>query len=292
MLFDRAAVIGVGLIGGSLAVAARRRGLIREVVGVGRSEANLETARRRGLVDSTTSDIASIGAVDLVVLAIPVRSCAAVVRRMAAQLVPGTIVTDAGSTKQSVVEEVEDALPDGCVFVGAHPIAGSEQAGAAAAREDLFDDRVCVVTPTDATPRAAVDAITGLWRGVGARVREMTPSDHDRALAWTSHLGHVLSYALARSLGDVARRGAAGKEGNLFDFAGPSLHDITRLAGGSVAMWRDIFLANNVAIAAGIDGFSEALLDLRDAIERGDEEKLEALLEIGLATRERIGSGE
>ncbi len=292
MLFDRAAVIGVGLIGGSLAVAARRRRLIREVVGVGRTEANLETARKRGLVDSTTSDLANIGPVDLIVLAIPVRSCAAVVRAMAGQLVPGTIVTDTGSTKQSVVEEIEDALPDGCVFVGAHPIAGSEQAGAAAAREDLFDDSVCVVTPTDTTPRAAVDAIAGLWRGVGARVREMSPSDHDRVLAWTSHLGHLLTNGLTRALGDAARREGAGNAGGLLDFAGPSLRDITRLAGGSVAMWRDIFLANGAALVEGIDDFSEALRDLRDAIERGDEKQLEALLEIGLATRKQIGSGE
>ncbi len=279
MLFDRVAVIGVGLIGGSLALAARRAGLIGEVVGVGRGASNLADARALGMVDRTTSDLGEIGPVDLVVLAVPVRTTGEIARSLAASIEPGTVVTDVGSVKQWVVEECTEALPASCPFVGAHPIAGSERTGAAAACADLFEDSVCVVTPVDATPPPARDAIIELWRGVGARVHEMTPSDHDRALAWTSHLGHVLSYALAHALAGA---------GDVLPLAGPSLREITRMAGGSTPMWRDIFLSNDRAVLATIDEFSSSLGDLRAAIEGGDAAAVDALLDHALATRRRI----
>ncbi len=284
-LFERAAVIGVGLIGGSFAAAARRRGLVGEVVGVGRSEANLATARERDLVDRATSELDEIGEVDLVLLAVPVRSNAAIVERLAPGLRPGTVVTDAGSTKKSVVADVESRLPEHCPFVGAHPIAGSEQAGAAAAREDLFEDSVCVLTPGERSDRAAVDRIADLWRGLGARVVEMSPAAHDRALAWTSHLGHVVSYALARAVAE------ADSEDELMQLVGPGLRDLTRLAGGSTPMWRDIFLANREEVLSSIDDLGGALRDLRQAIDAGDAAALDQLLAAGLAARRKIGGG-
>lgn len=280
MLFDRVAVIGVGLIGGSLALAARRAGLFGEVVGVGRGAANLDDARRLGVVDRTTTELSEIGPVDLAVLAVPVRSTGAIARKLAPHLAAGTVVTDVGSVKASVVAECEAAMGDRCPFVGAHPIAGSEQTGARAARGDLFEGSVCVVTPSASTPAPARDAIVELWRAVGAQVREMTPEDHDRALAWTSHLGHVMAYALARSLGELPDEVLA--------LAGPSLRELTRLAGGSTAMWRDIFLANQGAVLSSIDDFAAALANLRAAIESGDEAAIDAFLELGRATRRRI----
>jgi prephenate dehydrogenase len=281
LLFERVAVIGVGLIGGSLALAGRRAGLIGEVIGVGRSAANLEDARDRGIADRTTSDLAEIGPVDLAVIAVPVRTSAAIARDLAPHLRPGTVVTDVGSVKQWVIDAAAAALPATCPFVGAHPIAGSEQTGARAARVDLFEDSVCVVTPVPETPPAARDAVVELWQGVGARVREMTPAEHDRALAWTSHLGHVLSYSLARAVG-------AADGGDILALAGPSLRELTRLAGGSAPMWRDIFLTNDRAVLAAADAFAAALAELRAAIESGDEATVDALLDLGLATRRRL----
>lgn len=287
--FDRVAVIGVGLIGGSLALAGRRAGLFGEVVGVGRNAANLQDARDRGIADRTTSDLAEIGPVDLAVIAVPVRTTAAIARDLAAHLQPGTLVTDVGSVKQWVVDAAVAELPAGCPFVGAHPIAGSEQTGARAARANLFEDSVCVVTPVDSTPPAARDAIVELWQRVGARVREMSPAEHDRALAWTSHLGHVLSYALARSLGAAAgERRDERDPGDVLALSGPSLRELTRLAGGSGPMWRDIFLTNDRALLASIDSFAAALDELRVAIERGDAAAIDAFLDLGLATRRRI----
>ncbi len=136
------------------------------------------------------------------------------------------------------------------------------------------------MTPVETTPAAALDAVSKLWRGVGADVREMTPADHDRALAWTSHLGHVLSYALAHSLGEAG--------GDSLALAGPSLRELTRMAGGSTPMWRDIFLANDRAVLAAIDDFTGSLEQVRASIESGDEAALDALLDLGLATRRRI----
>lgn len=281
MRFERVAVIGVGLIGGSLALAGRRVGLIGEVVGVGRSASNLEDARDRGIADRTTSDLAEIGPVDLAVIAVPVRSTASVATALAPHLRPGTVVTDVGSVKEWVVDAAAAALPAECPFVGAHPIAGSEQTGARAARADLFEDSVCVVTPVADTPPAARDAVVELWQGVGARVREMSPVEHDRALAWTSHLGHVLSYALARAIGE-----APGDD--VLALAGPSLRELTRLAGGSAPMWRDIFLTNDRAVLDAVDAFDAALAELRGAVARGDAAAIDALLERGLATRRRL----
>lgn len=280
MLFERVAVVGVGLIGGSLALAARRAGLIGEVVGVGRSSANLQDAIDLGIADRVTSDPTAIGPVDLVVLAVPVRSTPEVARTLAPVLAPGTVVTDVGSVKEWVVAQTQAELPAQVSFVGAHPIAGSERTGARAARADLFEHAVCVITPVDTTPVPAREAVAALWRGVGARVREMAPAEHDRALAWTSHLGHVLSYALSRSVGEAG--------GDLPSLGGPSLRDLTRLAGGSAPMWRDIFLSNDRAVLAAIDGFAAALADLRQAIDRGDDTALDALLELGTAARRRI----
>jgi prephenate dehydrogenase len=279
LLFERAAIAGVGLIGGSLALAARSAGLIGEVVGIGRSEANLATARRRGLVDRTTRDPAAIGPVDLVVLAVPVRSTAAVAGALLPHLRPGTVVTDVGSVKGEVVDAMEALLPADRPFVGAHPIAGSERAGAAAAQPDLFVGARCVLTPTPRTDAAALARVRALWEGVGARVEEMSPAAHDRALAWTSHVVHALAYALVRAI-DAADPGA-------FAFGGPSLRDATRVAASPAELWRDIFLANAEAVCGAIGALSGELERLRAAIAARDPAALEALLAAAVAAKRR-----
>jgi prephenate dehydrogenase len=280
VLFERAAVVGVGLIGGSLALAARAAGLVGDVVGVGRGEANLETALRRGIVDRVTRDPAAIGPVDLVVVAVPVRSTAAVVRGLLPHLRPGTLITDVGSVKESVVQEVEAVLPEDRPFVGAHPIAGNELAGAAAADATLFRGARCVLTPTARTAPPALERIEALWRGVGAVVERMSPADHDRALAWTSHLVHVLAFALAGAVG--------GADGGLFHLAGPSLRDVTRVAASAPELWLDIFFANARAVDDAIRSFAVELERFRAAIQAGDEQALLRLLRAARAARARL----
>ncbi len=280
MLFERAAVVGVGLIGGSLALAARAAGLIGDVTGIGRGQTNLDTALRRGIVDRATRDPAAVGPVDLVVVAVPVRSTAAVVRGLLPYLRPGTVVTDVGSVKESVVREVEAVLPEDRPFVGGHPIAGNELAGAAAADATLFRGARCVLTPTARTMPHALERVEALWRGVGAVVERMSPADHDRALAWTSHLVHVLAYALAHAIDEA--------DGALFHLAGPSLRDVTRVAASAPELWRDIFFANAGAVDDAIGAFAVELERFRAAIQVGDEEALLRLLQAARAARARL----
>lgn len=277
MPFERAAIVGVGLIGGSLALAARAAGLIGEVVGLGRSAANLDVARQRGIIDHAVQDPAAIGPVDLVVLAVPVRSTARMAAALLPHLRPGTVVTDVGSVKGEVVAQCEAALPADRPFVGGHPIAGSERAGAAAADAGLFRGAPCVLTPTARTDATALAAVRALWEGVGARVSEMTPAAHDRALAWVSHLPHVVAYALVGAL--------AGADGQLAALAGGSWRDATRVAASPAELWRDIFLANREAVLAATDAFGAEVARLRAALAAGDEPALLALLERAVAAR-------
>lgn len=277
MPFERAAIVGVGLIGGSLALAARAAGLIGEVFGLGRSAANLDVARQRGIIDHAVQDPAAIGPVDLVVLAVPVRSTARMAAALLPHLRPGTVVTDVGSVKGEVVAQCEAALPADRPFVGGHPIAGSERAGAAAADAGLFRGAPCVLTPTARTDATALAAVRALWEGVGARVSEMTPAAHDRALAWVSHLPHVVAYALVGAL--------AGADGQLAALAGGSWRDATRVAASPAELWRDIFLANREAVLAATDAFGAEVARLRAALAAGDEPALLALLERAVAAR-------
>ncbi len=267
---ERVAIVGVGLIGGSLALAARAAGLVGEVVGLGRSEANLAVARQRGIIDRSVRDPADLGPVDLVVLAVPVRSTAAAARALLPYLRSGTLLTDVGSVKATVVAEMEVLLPPRMPFVGAHPIAGSEQAGAAAARADLFQGARCILTPTPRTDAAALRTVRALWEGVGARVDDMDAVAHDAALAWVSHLPHAIAYAL---VGALARSGAERAA-----LGGASWRDATRVASSLPELWRDIFLANADAVLAATDAFAAELARLRAAVAAGDAPALEALL--------------
>ncbi len=270
-LFERVTIAGVGLIGGSLALAARAAGLIGEVTGYGRSEANLVTALHRGIIDRYTLDaLDAVRDADLLLLAVPVRAIAALARACAPALRPGTLVSDAGSVKESVVREVEAVLPAGVPFVGAHPIAGTEESGAAAAVADLFHGHRCIITPGPSTPPEAVRKVRALWEGVGMQVDEMDAARHDQVLAWVSHLPHALAFSAVSAILDA--------DGALQEFAGSSFRDLTRVAGSSTEMWRDIFLANAPHIDAALATFGAALAELRQAIADGDAPKLDAIL--------------
>ena len=283
MQFERAAIAGVGLIGGSLALAARAAGLIGEVIGLGRSQANLDTAVRRGIVDRVARDGAELGRVDLLVLAVPVRSTASTAAALLPHLAPGTVLTDVGSVKGEVVDAMHALLPSDRPFVGGHPIAGGERAGAAAADAQLFRGARCILTPTARTDRAALARVRALWEGVGAHVEEMSPAAHDRALAWTSHAVHALAYALVRAI-DAA-------DPALLTRGGPSLREATRIAASPAELWRDIFLANAAPVNDAIAGVIRELERVRAAVTAGDAAALEALLAAAVAAKRR-GEGE
>jgi prephenate dehydrogenase len=263
-LFERVTIVGVGLIGGSFGLAARAAGLIGEVVGCGRGEANLRTAHERGIIDRYEHDPAAAARdADLLLLAVPVRAIAPVARACAAALRSGAVVSDVGSVKAPIVAAVEAVLPTAVSFVGAHPIAGTEDAGAAAADAELFRGRRCIVTPGPRATAVAVNKIRQLWEGVGMHVEEMTAARHDEILAWVSHLPHALAFSTVNALldGDAAA----------LAYGGPSFRDLTRVAGSSPATWCDIFLANAAHVDQALGAFIATLDALRHAIVSGDE---------------------
>jgi prephenate dehydrogenase len=281
-LFERVTIAGVGLIGGSLALAARAAGLIGEVVGYGRTEENLQVAQRHGIVDRYSRDIlVAARDTDLLLLAVPVNAMAAVVRACAPVLRAGAVVSDVGSVKARVVEEVEAVLPPGVSFVGAHPIAGSEQSGAAAAFAELFQGSRCVITRGRCAEPSAVAKISALWEGVGMRVDEMDPAQHDEMLAWVSHLPHAVAFSAVNAVLDA--------DPAMERFAGPSFRDLTRVAASSVEMWSDIFLANAGQVDTAIVKFAAALETLRRAIAGGDVAELKRQLERARSARQQWG---
>lgn len=274
-------VVGVGLIGGSFALAARRANAVARVVGVGRSRANVERARALGVIDAAAAADAVHGA-DLVFLAMPVGQTAAVLAEIAPHLGADTVVTDAGSTKSDVVAAARAALGAAFArFVPGHPIAGAEHSGVAAARADLFDGKRTVLTPLAETDAAAAARVHALWRACGAEVREMTPEAHDRVFAAVSHLPHVLAYALVH---DIATRAGAQE---LFDYAASGFRDFTRIASSHPEMWRDICIANRAALIDELDRYGEVLREVRALLAAGDAAGLERLFDGARAARNR-----
>ena len=271
-------VVGVGLIGGSCALALKRAGAVREVVGVGRTRANLDTAVERGVVDRALTLDAPWGTevrdADVVLVAAPVAQFPALFATIAANLGPRTCVTDAGSTKQDVVAAAREAfgasLP---AFVPGHPIAGTEHSGAAAAFPSLFDNRGVVLTPLAQTAPDAVARVKGMWESCGARVSTLAPDRHDAIFAAVSHLPHVLAFTLVAEL--AARPDAA----TYFDNAAGGFRDFTRIAASSPEMWRDIALANRDALLTEIDGYADALAAARALIAAGDAGSIAELFE-------------
>lgn len=264
-LFDTLAIVGVGLIGGSAALAARRAGLVRRIVGVGRVGANMDDALRLGVIDAALPLEQAVSHADLILLAIPVGQMPQVMDAIAPHLAAHAIVTDAGSTKGDVVAAARThmgmALPR---FVPGHPIAGAERSGVLAARAELFDGKKVVLTPLPENPQAVVRAVAAYWRGCGAKVEQMPVATHDHIFAVVSHLPHVLAFALVV---EIAHRPDAEL---LFSFAAGGFRDFSRIAGSSPEMWRDICLANRHAILQEIAAYSRRLAQLSDLIAAGD----------------------
>jgi prephenate dehydrogenase len=287
MIFPRLTVAGVGLVGGSLARAARTAGLVDEVIGFGRSEANLRVALERGLVDRVTRDPAEAAdGADAIVLAVPVGACATLADAFRPHARPGALLTDVGSVKAAVVDALETRWAGLGPVVGAHPIAGSEASGAGAARADLFRGHRCILTPTAATDRAALARVRALWEGVGARVEEMPPAVHDALLARVSHLPHLVAYALTAAVADATVGGLRP-----LDYAGSGFRDTTRIAGSPAELWRDVALANVPALRAALSEFRAALDRLEGLLAAGDGAGLEAALAAAREVRRRLARG-
>lgn len=270
---DKLVVFGVGLIGGSFALALKNANAVGEVVGIGRSRATLDEALRLGLIDCIGAcDAAALGDADLVLLATPVGQMPALMQAMAPHLGPQTAITDGGSTKSDVVAAVRQHLPGHLSrFVPAHPIAGAENSGAAAARADLYAGRKVVLTPLPESDAAAVERVRAAWMACGATVHEMTPARHDQVFAAVSHLPHLLSFALVH---DLAQR--ENRE-EFFRFAASGFRDFTRIAASHPEMWRDICIANKDALLGEIEQYRRQLDALHQALLAGDAATIEAV---------------
>ncbi|MDX2457687.1 MAG: prephenate dehydrogenase/arogenate dehydrogenase family protein [Gammaproteobacteria bacterium] len=265
-MIERLCVIGVGLIGGSLARALRDAGACREVVGAGRNPANLQMAVDLGVIDRYETDLArAVAGADMVLVSVPLGAMVTVFNAIRGHLSPHAVLTDAGSAKGGVIEAARqafDGLP--AAFVPGHPIAGTEQSGVEASFAGLYRDRRVILTPLPETDSQATARVRDMWEAAGAEVVEMDPVHHDAVLAATSHLPHVLAYTLVESLVRL------GDEGEMFEYAAGGFRDFTRIASSDPVMWRDICLANGDAIQLMIEHFITDLQELTEAIQNRD----------------------
>ncbi len=269
-LFGQIAFFGIGLINGSLARDARRLGLAERLVATARRQATLDQALALGLVDAATPDVAeAVRDADLVVLGVPVGASGEAARAVAPHLKPGAIVTDVGSVKARVVDLVSPHLDMGR-FVPGHPVAGAETSGPAAAVENLFRDRWCILTPRSDTDPDALERVAALWRAVGSKLETMSAGQHDKVLAAISHLPHLLAFNAVNTAGDVEN----ALDGEVLKYAAGGFRDFTRIAGADPAMWRDVFLHNKPAVLETIGRYVENLAALQRAIRWNEADAL------------------
>ncbi len=282
--FRKVSVVGVGLIGGSLAIVLKEKGLCDTVVGVGRGTENLRTAERLGIIDSYTTDIAEgVRDSDLVFISVPVLSIAKVVKEAAPHLKKGCIVTDAGSVKGGVVAEVDPLMPEGVFFVGGHPIAGTEHSGASAAFGTLFHGRKCILTPTGDTDPGALRKVKAMWEAAGSEVVVMDPCTHDITVAAISHLPHVVAYTPVNTVADIEEMNH-----DVLAYSAGGFKDFTRIASSSPEMWRDICVVNKYALLEVIEDFQNRLGRIREHIEKEDLDEIQREFERAKKVRDSL----
>ena len=285
--FSQAAIIGAGLIGGSLGMILRRKGLADQVVGIGRRVENLKLAVELGAIDRYVADPKEgVRGADLVILATPVDTYERHLKDWAQCLAPGAIVSDVGSVKGALVERAESLMPAGVHFVGAHPIAGKEQTGVAAGSDQLFKGARCILTPTKKTDPHALQRVQDLWKETGSIVLTMDPYLHDQILGAVSHLPHVAAFALITALADLRDHQLPGLD--LSGHSGGGLRDTTRIAASSPEMWRDIFLWNRDNVVSFIEAYEQALRELKRLIKTGDAAGIEKTLARAKEEREKL----
>jgi cyclohexadieny/prephenate dehydrogenase len=270
-LFDKIALIGIGLIGGSIARDARKRGLAKHIVAATRSAETAAKANQLELADHCGTDLAAaVKDADLVIVCTPVGACGAATRAIASSLKPGCIISDVGSVKQAVIADMKPHIPAGVHFVPAHPVAGTEYSGPEAAILDLFQGRNCILTPLPAVDTAAADRLEAFWRALGSDVNRMDPAHHDRILAITSHLPHLIAYTIVGTADDLG--GHLNSE--VLKYAAGGFRDFTRIAASDPTMWRDVFLNNKEAVLEVLQRFQEDLFYLQRAIRWDEGDKL------------------
>jgi cyclohexadieny/prephenate dehydrogenase len=284
-MFNKLALIGIGLIGSSIARAARAKGLVKSIAISTRKQATLDEARTLGLGDSYTLDAAEAArGADLVILCTPVGAYRPVMEQIAAALEPGAILSDVGSVKQHVVDVIKPLLKPGVQFIPAHPIAGTEHSGPSAGFPELFVNRWCVLTPAADVDPVAVDRLTSFWGAMGSKVEVMDPSHHDLVLAITSHVPHLVAYNIVGTVADLEQH----TKSEVIKFSASGFRDFTRIAASDPVMWRDVFLTNRDAVLEMLGRFLEDLSQLQRAVRVGDGPALEELFTRTRAIRRSI----
>ena len=287
LYFNKVAIIGVGLIGGSLAIILRENGIAKNIVGIGRGIKNLETAKKLGVVDSYTQDVREgVKDADLVVVAIPVANITRVIKEALPSFKKGVILTDVGSVKKIIVDEIEKILPDTIHFVGGHPIAGTENAGVEAAFPALFQNRRCILTPTRKTNKAALEKVKKLWEIAGSEVIVMDAEKHDKILAAVSHLPHIVAYSLVNTVSSINDFNES-----LVKYSAGGFKDFTRIASSPSEMWRDICLLNKDAILDVVRRFQNTLKGMEEMIKNSDGDGLQKEFEKAKAVRDGLKKG-
>ena len=285
ILFNNVTIIGVGLIGGSLAKVLKAKQLARTITGAGRSRATLEQALKLGVIDRMGQGSSyAVEEADLVVLASPVGTFEKIVCEIGPHLKKGAVVTDVGSVKGALIRKIEDTIPAGRHYVPAHPIAGREKSGVAEATETLFRDRRCILTPTDRTDKKALEAVRNLWSAAGAEVTVMDADLHDKVFAAVSHLPHVAAFAMICAVAELN----TGTE-DYIQFSGAGFRDFTRIAASSPEMWKDICIMNRDNIVQMIDRYIFSLNRFKREIVAGEEQRLEKHLRMASDVRKRLG---
>ena len=270
-LYNRLALIGTGLIGSSIARAARAQGTVREIVATARSAATRRRVAELGLADQVAENsAAAVAGADLVIVCVPVGACGEVAAEIGPHLLPGATVSDVGSVKTAVVRDMSAHLPDGIHFVPAHPVAGTEHSGPDSGFAELFINRWCILTPPEGTDPDATAHLRAFWAAMGAKVEVMTPDHHDLVLAITSHLPHLIAYTIVGTADELQQV----TESEVIKFSAGGFRDFTRIAASDPTMWRDVFLANKDAVLEMLGTFTEDLAKLTRAIRRGDGEAL------------------
>ena len=269
-MIERLCVIGVGLIGGSLARALRDAGHVREIVGASRNPVHLQRAVELGVIDRFDTDLASaVQGADMIFVSVPLGAMGAVFRSIRDALTDGAVVTDGGSVKASVVADINEAIGEiPSWFVPGHPIAGTEQSGVDASFSELYKDRRVILTPLTETDATAVSRVRAMWEAVGASVSEMDVTHHDEVLAATSHLPHVLAYTLVESLARMS------EQREIFEYAAGGFRDFTRIASSDPVLWRDFCLANGEAVLNMLERFNRDLASLSEAIRASDGDRI------------------
>lgn len=284
-MFERVAFIGIGLIGSSMARVMKRDGLANTIVACARRKETLDACVKLGIADEVTSDYtASVKSADLVVIATPVGTNEEIAKIIAPHLKPGAIVTDVGSVKQAVINAVAPHLPQGVHFVPAHPLAGTEHSGPEAGFPELFQGRWCILTPEPGCDAAAVEKVKAFWLKAGSKIEIMQAEHHDKVLAITSHLPHLIAFTIVGTADDLAE----DLKQEVIQYSASGFRDFTRIAASDPVMWRDIFMNNREAVLEILQRFTEDLTALQRAIRRGDGDSLQTLFARTRAIRRSV----